>query len=75
MDQQAMEHGYDDDLTARRHENLGRAREAHTRMKGRQPDADPDARASVGGLVAVSQALLDDLTPADARAGPDPRRD
>ncbi|GAA2977601.1 aromatic acid exporter family protein [Streptomyces sp. NPDC017861] len=73
VDQQAMEHGYDDELTARRHEHLGRAREAHVRMKGRQPDTDPDARASVGSLVAASQALLDDLTPSDDRSGPDPR--
>ncbi|MEU5714562.1 FUSC family protein [Streptomyces sp. NPDC020403] len=77
VDRTVMERGADGELARRRGEHLARAHEAHTAMHATLSGAEPEVTASVGSLLADTQALLDDLAPADEPGGadaPDPKR-
>ncbi|MEU1126077.1 FUSC family protein [Streptomyces sp. NPDC005899] len=82
VDRAVMEDGPGTESRRLRREHLARAHEAHTAMHGTLSGAESGVTASIGSLLADTQALLDDLTPAGEPEGtqqaerdpaPDPR--
>ncbi|MDQ0797836.1 FUSC family protein [Streptomyces sp. B1I3] len=69
IDRTIMERGPDDELGRQRGDHLARAHEAHVAMHGTLSGTVPEVTASIGSLLADTQALLDDLAPAEDRAG------